>query len=950
MNEFKIKNGLIINNTQLINGISNDSGLTYDSSKLLTMSSSKKYIDSAFGNSTINTEIIYNNSNILSGTNGLTFSGTSLKVEGDITLPDSKLLFNGAQCIKLINKTGAPSIKGKVVKYFDPDLNNFINTIIHQTDNKILIGGEFTLYNDLNYNRIIRLNSGGTIDSNFIIGSGFDQQVNTFDLQSNGKILVGGNFTTYNGQSHSKIIRLDSNGTIDSSFGGGVGFDTTTSVNTIKVLTDDKILVGGNFNLYNNIRAKRIVKLNSGGTIDTSFMIGAGFQGYVNCIKIQPDNKILVGGNFSSYDKIYITSTVKINSSGTSLDMGFNDGFNGDVNTSKKLSNSNIVYGGNFTYHKTPSSWFSHNYLCMLDSDGAEISSFDNGIGFDQPVNAIGEQSNSKLIIGGDFTMYSGLTSINYIVGLNLDGSINTDFNVGSGFNNNVKCITIQSNSNILVGGNFTTYNGTSNINYIVRLDSGGTIDPTFNTGSGFDGVVRCIKVQPDGKILVGGDFTSYNGTTSWSLIRLDSGGTIDTTFGSLFNGYVYSIDLQSDGKIIAGGNFSTFNSLPQQHIIRLNTNGTKDSSFTIGDGFSHIVTCVKVLTDDKIMIGGNFTTYSGITSNRIVKLNSGGTIDTSFITNDGFNNMVLDINVISSNVITINGSFTQYGGTLVNNIIRLNTDGTRDTGFTIGNGFDSAVNTIDLQSDGRIIVGGLFNTYNSVYQYYISRLESNGTLDTSFNTSPGYDFFDYPVNYIKVQSDNKILVGGEFTIYNPYSTPIIQNRISRLESGGTLDTSFNSGGLGFDNVVNVIDIQSDGKLLVGGGFKSYNNSLNSIIVRLNSNGVKDISLRIITLNNSFIYYQPDDYQFSAYVGITTEDDIIDGDYTYIAIYGICQVRLDPASSYVMCGNKLDTYSASTPGGVTCGTYTNTWYLGRSLESGGPGDLVKMLLFNRDWQ
>jgi hypothetical protein len=131
-------------------------------------------------------------------------------------------------------------------------------------------------------------------------------------------------------------------------------------------------------------------------------------------------------------------------------------------------------------------------------------------------------------------------------------------------------------------------------VNRIVKLNTNGTIDNTFTTGTGFNNHVNCVRIQPDNKILLGGLFTSYSGVTANRIIRLNSGGTIDNTFitGSGFNAYINSIDLQSDGKIIvltdANANTNvqtTYSGVSYNNLIRLNTDGSIDNTFTSGVG-----------------------------------------------------------------------------------------------------------------------------------------------------------------------------------------------------------------------------------------------------------------------------------------------------------------------------------------------------------------------------
>jgi uncharacterized delta-60 repeat protein len=355
---------------------------------------------------------------------------------------------------------------------------------------------------------------------------------------------------------------------------------------------------------------------------------------------------------------------------------------------------------------------------------------------------------------------------------------------VGTGFNNNVRITQQQSDGKILVAGQFTSYSGIS-ANRIIRLNSGGTIDNTFNIGSGFDNTVMDIQVQSDGKILVGGFFTSYNGQSRNYLIRLNSDGSIDNTFniGSGFDLFVFDIQLQPDGKILVGGDFSSYNGTSRLYIIRLNSDGSIDNTFVIGSGFSNSVENIRLQSDGKILVGGRFTSYSGVSRNRIIRLNSGGTIDTSFSIGSGFSNTVRDIRLQSDGKIIATGIFSSYSGVSVNSMIRLNSDGSIDNTFNIGSGFDNAISDMEVQTDGKILVGGDFSSYNGTSRNRIIRLNSDGSVDNTFNIGSG---FNNSVFEIQPQPDGKILVGGNFTTYNGTS----KNGIIRLTSNGLIDTA----------------------------------------------------------------------------------------------------------------------------------------------------------------
>ena len=344
----------------------------------------------------------------------------------------------------------------------------------------------------------------------------------------------------------------------------------------------------------------------------------------------------------------------------------------------------------------------------------------------------------------------------------NILNKLSVTNNFGNGFNGTVSSIAVQSDGKILVGGAFTGYSGTT-ANYIIRLFSDGSIDNTFNTGTGFNNLVFSIAIQSDDKILVGGAFTDYNGTTANNIIRLNTNGSIDNTFntGTGFNGVLYSIVIQSDDKILVGGQFADYNGTTANYIIRLNSNGSVDNTFNTGTGFDDEVRSIAIQSDDKILVGGQFTDYNGTTANNIIRLNTDGSVDNTFNYGTGFDNLVYSIAIQSDGKILVGGEFTVYNGTGTNNIIRLNTDGSVDNTFNTGTGFDGTVLSIAIQSDGKILVGGQFTDYNGTGVNYIIRLSTDGSVDYDINY--GTDF-NSEVRSIAIQSDGNIMVGGAFT------------------------------------------------------------------------------------------------------------------------------------------------------------------------------------------
>ena len=383
-------------------------------------------------------------------------------------------------------------------------------------------------------------------------------------------------------------------------------------------------------------------------------------------------------------------------------------------------------------------------------------------------------------------TLYATSLTDNSVSSANLIISGNL-FEIGTGFGGgNVFALDIQSDGKILVGGDFSVYNGSS-APKIVRLNSNGILDTSFTTGAGFTSAVDvlALDIQSDGKILVGGSFTEYNGTTSNRIIRLNPDGSVDATIniGTGFNGTTRTVTIQSDGKILVGGDFTEYNGTTLNRIVRLNTDGSIDGSFSIGTGFNASTYVVKIQTDGKILVGGGFNLYNGNSSSLFVRINTDGSIDGSFSIGTGFNGTVTNINIQSDGKIIVGGAFSLYNGTTSNRIIRLNTDGSVDGTFNIGTGFSGTTYVATIQTDGKILVGGGFSQYNGNISNFLVRINTDGSVDATFNIGTGFTSLVYGIS---VLPNSKIIVAGWFSFYNGQNV----EEIIRLNSDGTSDTN----------------------------------------------------------------------------------------------------------------------------------------------------------------
>ncbi|WP_169336194.1 MBG domain-containing protein [Pontibacter roseus] len=695
--------------------------------------------------------------------------------------------------------------------------NGVVHSVAVQSDGRVVVGGQFTSFNGTPRNRIARLNTNGSLDASFDPGAGFNGVVYSVAVQSDGKVIVGGYFTSFNGTPRSMVARLNTNGSLDASFNNGAGFNNP--VLSVAVQSDGKVVVGGTF----TSPSSRIARFNSDGSLDFTFY--ASFDNLINSIAVQNDGKVVVGGSFTYCNGTPRSRIARLNTNG-SLDFTFNASFDNPVYSVAIQPDNKVIVGGVFTYCNGT----FRNKIARLNTNGSLDGTFIPGAGFNSAVHSVAVQSDGRVVVGGQFTSFSG-TSPNRIARLNTNGSLDGTFIPGAGFNDVVYSIAVQSGGKVIVGGTFTSSGGTA-LGMIARLDTNGSLDFAFNPRAGFNYSVSTVAVQSDGKIIVGGGFTSFNGTSRNKIARLNADGSLDTSFdpGAGFNQEVRAVAIQPDGKVVVGGWFTSFNGTPRNRIARLNADGSLDASFDTGTGFNNLVLSAAVQSDGKVVVGGDFTVFNGAPRNRIARLNADGSLDTSFDPGTGFNFYIWSVTVQSDGKVVVGGQFTSFNGAPRNGIARLSADGSLDTAFDTGTGFNNLVLSAAVQSDGKVVVGGFFSSFNDMPRNRIARLNADGSLDTSFNPGTG---FDNQVYSVVVQSDGKVVVGGQFTSFN--GAP--RSRIARLSADGSLDTAFNPG-TGFYDVVYSVAVQSDGKVVVGGNFTSFNGTVRNRIARLHGGGL----------------------------------------------------------------------------------------------------------------
>ena len=228
-----------------------------------------------------------------------------------------------------------------------PGTNDAVNVVIPQPDGKVIAAGRFTFANNVARNRIARFNFNGSLDTSFDPGTGADGEITAAVLQPDGRIVVAGRFTSFNGFTHNRVCRLNANGSVDQTFGLGNGINNAALA--LALQSDGRIIVGGQFSQVDLTQRFNLARLNTNGSVDLSFDPGNGPNGDVNAIVIQPDGRIIIGGTFIGYNGFARGGIARVLGNGA-LDPSFDSGVGtgGDVFALALQHNGQIVLGGRF--------------------------------------------------------------------------------------------------------------------------------------------------------------------------------------------------------------------------------------------------------------------------------------------------------------------------------------------------------------------------------------------------------------------------------------------------------------------------------------------------------------------------------------------------------------------------------------------------------------------------
>ncbi|MBI4326068.1 MAG: hypothetical protein HY674_12490 [Chloroflexi bacterium] len=798
-----------------------------------------------------------------------------------------------------------------------------VRSLALQSDGKILVSGLFERMHGVAQGRLARLNRDGTVDAAFNVGtnglprSGANGPVNVVALQIDGKILVGGDFSKFNGVTRNRLTRLNTDGSIDPKINFGTG--ANAAVSSIIVQPDRRIIIGGGFTEYNGQSAKHIARIH-GGAMDGAGSIEFDAPDYQ--VKESGTNAVVtlrrIGGTTGAVSiklsTLDLSAKAGTDYIATNRVVTFPEGENIVSFTVGVLDNS--VVDGDRSFQVTLSDPAGGATVGFQPTAAINVLDDDSELGFSSPAYSITENfvTGSASITVTRSGAISEAVSVDFRTGTTGTATPGVDYveqaqtlNFAPGEANKTFGIVIIDDT--LIEGNETIPLLLTNPSgkAIVRLGQSiltivdndfapGTLSfsapsyqiaeggagatnratITVRRSAGTTGVISVDYATSDGTAssnpegdyqsaagiltfadgeteksfvvnIFGDEVVEGNETVVVTLSRPTGGtaivgpnpiiltivdddlgaGSLDQTFNpgtgaeaGNTNAAVRSLELQADGQIVIGGDFTRFNGdLNHVRVARLNLDGSLDNSFKTSPGPNNSVKAME-LSNDKVLIAGTFNTIGTVVNNRVARLSATGTLDSTFNLPLGLNAEVNTVALQPDGKLFIGGMFTGVSAAGRNRITRLNGDGNWDDSFNPGSGADNTVHSIVLQSDGKVIVGGAFTAMNGSGHRGITRLNPNGLVDANFNPGTGASG---SVFSLLLQKDGKIVVAGGFTAVNGNTNHI---RIARLNADGSLDGTFDHGlgtnrvaGIGPDNAVYAMALQEDGKIIIGGDF-----------------------------------------------------------------------------------------------------------------------------------
>jgi len=803
-----------------------------------------------------------------------------------------------------------------------------VQTIIPVAGNKMLVArtllGFATSY-------VTRYNADGTKDNTFTEVVNSNRQLNNMAVQSDGTIWMAGLFG---------LKKANADGTNPTSVTTYASFGEMGFVN---VGPDDKIYYSDNNGIY-------FGRLNADGTRDTTFTVDSNINGHVIDMAFLPNGNMVIVGSFQTVQSTTSAYIAVLDNTGALVN-GFSSPFTwvsgGSIRTIQMLDDGSALLGGSAQVTLPSVQKYLHRVQIYTADLYVTTHPLSQTVNRYEPVTftALGEgtstvsyqwRKNGENIPNATSSSYTinNATEANQgtydVVVTNLSGSrtsrgavlavlgdvfisgqpvslvvtqyLSATFSVtatgaipityqwrknGQNIPNATSSSYTISSAKVGDAANYDVVvsnplgNQPSALVALSVVGSGaaagtpGTLDTSFTAATLNSSSIYGVNVDAQGRVYVTGGFTSYNSQTRDRFMRLNADLTLDSSFAPSFNNITFATRFLPDGGFLIGGQFNSLNSATKYGIARFNsadqlqTDPTLSNFGTVGDG--NAANGITVNADGSYFILGSFTTVNTTSRPYIAKINADHTLNSTFAPSAypyTQNSSMRSIAVAADGSVIATGKIlsTFASGDTHVGIVRYLANGTVDTSYNTQ--IDSNSNgplEIGYQSSGKAIIIGTFSTVKdnpaagAQTRYGIARLNTDGTVDTSFNANLNTSGQVYDMI---IQPDDKIIIVGNFSSVNSTS----RGRIARLNADGTLDTTFATG-TGANNLVHSIAPLPTGSYVISGQFTSFDgDSTKKYLTKIHGTPPTPPALSIIRhpMSQTILTGEPVDFSVAA--------------------------------------------------------------------------------------
>ncbi|PIF33648.1 putative delta-60 repeat protein/predicted secreted protein (Por secretion system target) [Flavobacterium sp. 9] len=576
-------------------------------------------------------------------------------------------------------------------------------------------------------------------------------------------------------------------------------------ITVIKELSDGKILLGGNIQFFKEKKVSNLIRLNADYSLDETFVFNGDPKSEIKDVKFQSNGNIIVLTTIDNFGFADYFKLYQLNANGETL-KEVSTIFNATA-IAVQADDKILVTGGAIGYYD-----FTSCYLKRFNSDFSLDETFKNDLAFNASTNNVLVSSNG-IYVGGLFTAIDGITK-NSLVKLNSDGVIDTTFDVGAGANGSAFSMTLQDDGKIIVGGNFSHIVDGLPSNNMCRLNLDGSIDTSFSAQ--YYNYANSVITIKDSHLYV--DAGINDGTTfGYHLIRLKPDGSLDENFNRIklneFGGD-YFVSSFVNGKIFYNNSEYTGNrygisisDLEGNAIDASELKPSKPGSFQAGSYF-----------DGKLVVKGDFVKINNVETYGIALLDANGDVDESFVF-PTYRGDIKQIQVVNNSVFV--GTKTQF--------INLDANGKliKDFNFKVDSDL-LEIQQFNVFDNGKILLTDQWN---------LVLLNEQGIQESKFILNSDSNFWITNLRF-EMQND-KVLCAGQFESFGAGYRP--KSKLMRFNIDKTIDESFNTN-VGADGAINRINILDSGEIIIAGNFFNYNNvSVPNQIVKLSKDGEMDL-------------------------------------------------------------------------------------------------------------